>query len=96
VSEPVLCDQQDYIITLILNRPEKHNAMSPDMLAAACDYLVRLEAVAAMRVLVIRGQGTRAFTSGYDIGRLPTRQGQSTQSDGDTLLRLKQRLKSQR
>jgi enoyl-CoA hydratase/carnithine racemase len=87
VSELVLCDQQDHIATLILNRPEKHNAMSPDMLMASCDYLERLEAAAETRVLVIRGQGTRAFTSGYDIGCLPERQGQeqSTQSDGQGL-----------
>jgi enoyl-CoA hydratase/carnithine racemase len=54
VSELVLCDQQDHIATLILNRPEKHNAMSPDMLTASCDYLERLEAAAETRVLVIR------------------------------------------
>jgi hypothetical protein len=87
VSELVLCDQQDHIATLILNCPEKHNAMSPDMLATCCDHLERLEAGTETRVLVIRGQGTRAFTSGYDIGRLPERQGQErlTQSDGQGL-----------
>jgi enoyl-CoA hydratase len=87
VSELVLCDQQDHIATLILNCPEKHNAMSPDMLAACCDHLERLEAGAETRVLVIRGQGMRAFTSGYDIRRLPERQGQEriTQSDGQGL-----------
>jgi enoyl-CoA hydratase/carnithine racemase len=87
MSELVLCDQQDDIATLILNRPEKHNAMSPDMLAACCDHLERLEAAAETRVLVLRGQGTRAFTSGYDIGRLPERQGQERvpQSEGQGL-----------
>jgi len=88
MSELVLCDQQDCIATLILNRPEKHNAMSPDMLAACCDHLERLEAAAETRVLVFRGQGTRAFTSGYDIGRLPERHGQERvpQSEGQRAL----------
>jgi enoyl-CoA hydratase/carnithine racemase len=83
VSELILCDQQEYITTLTLNRPEKHNAMSPDMLVTMRDHLRRLHTDGTTRVLIIRGQGTRAFTSGYDIGRLPERQGEQrlTQSD---------------
>jgi enoyl-CoA hydratase len=73
VSDLVLCDQQDHIATLILNRPEKRNAMSPDVLRLMCDHLRRLEAEGTTRVLIIRGQGTQAFTSGFDIGRLPER-----------------------
>jgi enoyl-CoA hydratase len=74
VSELILCEQQQHIATLTLNRPEKRNAMSPDMLVALCDHLRRLETAGTTRVLIIRGQGTQAFTSGYDIGRLPERQ----------------------
>lgn len=75
MSESILCDEQDYIATLTLNRPEKHNAMSPDMLVTMRDHLQRMEAEGTTRVLIIRGQGDKAFTSGYDIGRLPERQG---------------------
>lgn len=75
MSELVLCHQQDAIVTLTLNRPEKHNAMSPDLLAVLREHLQRLAADTNVRVLIIRGQGTQAFTSGYDIGRLPERQG---------------------
>jgi enoyl-CoA hydratase/carnithine racemase len=75
VSELILCEEQDYIAILTLNRAAKHNAMSPDMLVAMRDHLQRLEAEGATRVLIIRGQGTKAFTSGYDIGHLPERQG---------------------
>jgi enoyl-CoA hydratase len=75
VSELILCEQQDHIATLTLNRPEKRNAMSPDMLATIRDHLQRFEAEGTIRVLIIRGQGTQAFTSGYDIDRLPERQG---------------------
>ena len=75
MSESILCDEQDYIATLTLNRAEKHNAMSPDMLVAMRDHLRRMETEGTTRVLIIRGQGEKAFTSGYDIGRLPERQG---------------------
>ncbi|MGE3541056.1 MAG: enoyl-CoA hydratase/isomerase family protein [Candidatus Tectimicrobiota bacterium] len=87
MPELVLCEQRDHIATLLLNRPEKHNAMSPDMLSTCCDILERLQSANATRVLIIRGQGTRAFTSGYDIGRLPERQGTErlTQSAGQGL-----------
>jgi enoyl-CoA hydratase/carnithine racemase len=75
VSALVLCDQHDYIATLTLNRPEKHNAMSPDLLEELCSHVQRLAAAGDTRVLILRGQGTRAFTSGFDIGRLPERHG---------------------
>jgi enoyl-CoA hydratase/carnithine racemase len=74
VPESILCEQHDAIATLTINRPEKHNALSPDMLELCCAHLERLQAAAQTRVLIIRGQGTRAFTSGFDIGRLPERQ----------------------
>jgi enoyl-CoA hydratase/carnithine racemase len=83
VSELVLCEQHEHITTLTLNRPEKRNAMSPDMLIAICDHLRRLEADGTTRVLIIRGQGTQAFTSGYDIGRLPERQDGQRLSQGE-------------
>lgn len=83
MSDLILCEEQEYVTTLTLNRPEKHNAMSPDMLVLLRQHLQRLHANGTTRVLVIRGQGNKAFTSGYDIGRLPERQGEErlTQSD---------------
>lgn len=87
MPELVLCEQEEHITTLILNRPEKRNAMSPDMLVHMREHLQSLEAEGSTRVLIIRGQGTQAFTSGYDIGQLPERQGNErlTQSDEPSL-----------
>ncbi len=82
MAESIYCEQQGAIATLTINRPEKHNALSPDMLELCCTHLARLQAEAQTRVLVIRGQGTRAFTSGFDIGRLPERQGQAPETQG--------------
>ena len=75
MSETILCEEQDYIATISLNRPEKRNAMSPEMLVVMREHMQRLQAAGRTRVLIIRGQGTEAFTSGYDISRLPERQG---------------------
>lgn len=87
MTELVLCEQHDHITTLTLNRPEKHNAMSPDVLAVFLEHLQRLKESAETRVLILRGQGTQAFSSGYDIGRLPERQGNEriTPSSGQNL-----------
>jgi enoyl-CoA hydratase len=54
------------IAWLVLNRPEKVNALSPTLLAELGEALDRTAEDDEIRVLVIRGEG-RGFTSGYDI-----------------------------
>jgi enoyl-CoA hydratase len=57
------------IAILTFNRPEARNAMTWEMydaLAEACD---RVEADEAVRVLILRGAGGKAFVSGTDIAQ---------------------------
>jgi len=57
------------IATLTFNRPEARNAMTWGMyesLVAACD---RVDADDALRVLVLRGAGGKAFIAGTDIAQ---------------------------
>src|SRR4051794_27562341 len=57
------------IATLTFNRPEARNAMTWEMyesLVAACD---RVDADEALRVLVFRGAGGKAFVAGTDIAQ---------------------------
>lgn len=58
----------DKIGWLILNRPEKLNALSLALLDEFEDALDRLDTDPAVSVIVIRGEG-RAFTVGYDVDR---------------------------
>ena len=74
MSDLVLSDEFERIATLTLNRPQKRNAMSPDLLNTLSAELCRLEQNTSVRVLIIRGQGTEAFSAGYDIGHLPARE----------------------
>jgi enoyl-CoA hydratase/carnithine racemase len=53
---------------LVLNKPEKHNALSADMFAAIGEVMAAWEADPGVRVIVVRGAGDRAFASGADIG----------------------------
>lgn len=55
---------------LVLNRPDKLNAMNAQMLTEFSTTLDRLNDDDAVRVIVIRGAG-RAFSTGYDIERRP-------------------------
>lgn len=67
--ETLLLEREDPVVSLILNRPEKLNAISPKLLeemAQALDEISRMENV---RLLVIRGAG-RAFSSGTDLQAL--------------------------
>jgi enoyl-CoA hydratase len=57
------------IATLTFNRPEARNAMTWEMyesLVATCD---RVDQDAAIRVLVLRGAGGKAFVAGTDIAQ---------------------------
>lgn len=66
----VLFDVTDNVAHITLNRPDKHNALGPEMvvrLAAAWDEVV---ARPEIRVTIITGAGDRAFCAGADLGRL--------------------------
>lgn len=70
---PILVERtgtENRIAHVILNRPEKLNALSQDLLEAFEDALRRLERDDTCRVIVIKGNG-RAFSPGYDISRRP-------------------------
>jgi len=67
------------IATLTFNRPEARNAMTWEMyeaLVAACD---RVDGDPAIRVLVFRGAGGKAFVAGTDIAQF---QNFSNRDDG--------------
>lgn len=56
------------VLTLTLDRPERKNALDPELLTALADTL-RTEGGRAAAV-ILRGAGTEAFSSGYDLARL--------------------------
>jgi enoyl-CoA hydratase/carnithine racemase len=54
------------IASVVLNRPEKRNALSLDMMGEVIDALRRLAVDSATRVIVVRGNGP-AFSAGHDL-----------------------------
>lgn len=67
MSEPVLlCSDRDGVRTLTLNRPDRKNALNPELWVALRDALRVITDDDSVRVLVITGAGG-AFCSGADI-----------------------------
>jgi trans-feruloyl-CoA hydratase/vanillin synthase len=62
----ILVEVRDGVATLTLNRPEKRNAMSPELTLEVSDALERLRYDHDARVLVITGAG-EAFCGGMDL-----------------------------
>jgi len=58
----------DEVLTLTLNRPERRNAVDPDLLALLADALGTDGARA--HAVILRGAGDHAFSAGYDLSRL--------------------------
>jgi enoyl-CoA hydratase len=70
-SPPVL-DIMGARATIRLNRPKHLNRLQPDDLDVLLKLFDRIEADAAIRVVVITGTG-RAFSAGYDLGSIAER-----------------------
>ena len=59
-----------YVCTLTLNRPEKRNSLTPELLVQLTETLDSLSSNDETRTVIIRGAGDKAFCAGYDIGQL--------------------------
>ena len=63
----LLFEKKNGIGYLTLNRPEKLNALSADLMADLRHALDMIEADADVKVVILTGAG-RAFSAGFDIG----------------------------
>lgn len=67
MTDELLLDRSDEVATLTLNRPRKHNAITFEMYENLPGLVAQVEEDRAVKVLVVRGAGERAFASGADI-----------------------------
>ncbi len=65
-------EREDNIAILVLNRPDKRNALSPSLLEEMCLALAAEEQNLKTRVIVITGSGDKAFCAGFDISDIET------------------------
>lgn len=66
MTDHVICESEDSLLWLRLNRPEKRNALTMAMYAALADALQAAEANPEVRVVIITGTPD-CFTSGNDL-----------------------------
>jgi enoyl-CoA hydratase len=68
VADPVvLYEVEDKVSVITLNRPDKLNAISAELLHQLLDAFGRADADRATSVVLLRAEG-RSFCAGYDIG----------------------------
>jgi enoyl-CoA hydratase/carnithine racemase len=84
-EDGLLVERQERICTLTLNRPEKRNALSPQLLYKIADTLARIKEENEVRCLVIRGAGDKAFSSGFDISSLRREQWLNKERTGNPI-----------
>ena len=68
--QDVLFDKAGPVATLMLNRPSKLNAVTPQMTDAVRAYADRINADSEVRAVVLTGAGEKAFCAGSDISEL--------------------------
>ena len=67
MSDTILVERDDTIATVILNRPEKLNALTKPMWKRLGDVMDELGADDGIRCIVVRGAGEKSFSPGNDI-----------------------------
>lgn len=70
MTDALLLDSRGSVRTITFNRPEQRNALPPDEWLRLRDVLEEIARDLEARVVILRGAGGRAFSSGYDIGAL--------------------------
>jgi enoyl-CoA hydratase len=66
-EERVLVEIEGAVATITLNRPDKLNALDPDMLARLEQIAIDLDRNTDVRVVILTGTGDRAFCVGADV-----------------------------
>ncbi|MBI3973176.1 MAG: enoyl-CoA hydratase/isomerase family protein [Chloroflexi bacterium] len=72
-TEPdsVVLTVEEHVASVMLNRPERRNALNLASWRALADVAGRITTNASIRVVVLTGAGDRAFSAGSDIAEFP-------------------------
>ena len=70
MADHLILERRDGIAILIMNRPERLNAISPQMALQMAAAWTEYESDPALRCAILTGAGERAFSAGGDLGRL--------------------------
>jgi enoyl-CoA hydratase len=78
--DTILTQRDGDIVTVVLNRPEKLNALTKPMWGQLAKVMRELSADDTLRAIVIRGAGEKSFAPGNDISEFATTRSNSVQA----------------
>ena len=85
MTEPILVERaggdDEGIVTVVLNRPEKLNALTRAMWGRLGTVMTALSADETVRCLVVRGAGEQAFSPGNDISEFEADRANAEQAE---------------
>jgi enoyl-CoA hydratase/carnithine racemase len=70
MDEPFIIERRERVCTFVINRPDKLNSVTPEVMGHLVDGLNALKDDDEVRAVVLRGAGAGAFSAGFDIGRI--------------------------
>jgi enoyl-CoA hydratase len=70
MENDVVLKKDGFVAEIVLNRPAKLNAVTPAMAATLEDLCRQIDRDDDVRVVLVRGAGTRAFCAGSDLNSL--------------------------
>ena len=80
MSAPILISRDGAIATVALNNPDRLNALNKAMWVGLGEAMRQLSADDALRCVVVRGAGDKAFAAGADIAEFATERADSKQA----------------
>ena len=70
MADALLYEKRNHIARITLNRPEKRNAINPEMMVRLGEAWIDFEKDDDMRVAIVTGAGDTSFCAGADLARL--------------------------
>jgi len=80
MADPILIEREGSIATVVLNRPEKLNALNLPMWLQLGNTFKELAADDMLRCIVVRGAGGKAFAAGADISEFANERANAAQA----------------
>lgn len=91
--QDILYEKIDSVAKVTLNRPEKYNALSQNLLRELREVFDEINDDGEVRVVILTGAGDRAFSTGFDLATGETvpdedEQGKRIKRNFDTIIRI--------
>lgn len=77
MNQELLREIKNGIATITINRPAQRNAVTYEMWKQLSAFMAELQADPAVRVVILRGAGTQAFSAGADIAEFEAQRSNS-------------------